>query len=169
MSERDLFMKNAFLALPFELKDIIISYIQPEQKVSLFYKSHKQSLWSHMEHVKRIMYQIIYGKRNGMVLAKLIIDVLPSQTYHMNQYFLRRGYNYINPDYIFNWMDSCTDYSMFIMDIIDEIEDMEYSIRGLQKEDINTWSINVLKTPIGHHYINLVALSHIYHILGLWE
>lgn len=34
MSERDLFLENAFLTLPYELKDIIISYIQPEQKVS---------------------------------------------------------------------------------------------------------------------------------------
>jgi hypothetical protein len=169
MNERDLFMENAFSTLPFELKDIIISYIQPEQKVASFYKSHKQSLWSHMEHVKRKMYRIIYGNRNGMVLAKLMIDVLPSQIRHMNQYFLRRGYHYIDPDYIYNWTDCCTDYSMFIVDMVDEIEDLEYSIRGLQKEDITAWDINVLKTPIGNHQMNLIALSHIYHILGLWE
>lgn len=169
MSERDLFLENAFLTLPYELKDIIISYIQPEQKVSFFYKSHKQSLWSHMEHVKRKMYRIIYGNRNGMVLAKLMIDVLPSQTYHMSQYFLRRGYNYIDPDYIYNWNDCYTDYSMFIMDMVEEIEEMEYSIRGLQKENTTTWEINVFNTPIGNHQTNLIALSHIYHILGLWE
>lgn len=169
MSERDLFFENAFLTLPFELKHIIISYIEPEQKVSSFYKSHKQSLWSHMEHVKRQMYHIIYGSRNGMILAKMIIDVLPSQNYHMNQYFIRRGYDYIDPDNIDNWADFYTDYSIFIMDIIDEIEDMEYSVRGLRRDDINTWSINILKTPIVHHQIHLIALSHIYHILGLWE
>ena len=58
---------------------------------------------------------------------------------------------------------------MFIVDMVDEIEDLEYSIRGLQKEDITAWDINVLKTPIGNHQMNLIALSHIYHILGLWE
>tara|TARA_A100001388_G_scaffold257032_1_gene222580 strand:- start:911 stop:1420 length:510 start_codon:yes stop_codon:yes gene_type:complete len=168
MSERDLFLENAFLALPFELKDIIISYIEPEQKLCFFYKSHRQSLWTHMEHVKRKMYRIVYGNRNGMILAKLMIDVLPSQNYHMGQYFLRRGYNYIDPDYIYNWVDCYTDYSMFIMDMIDEIESMEYSIRGLQRTDISTWGINMFNMPICHNYLNLVALSHIYHILGLW-
>mgnify|MGYP005656143655 FL=1 len=121
-----------------------------------------------MEHVKRKMYRIVYGNRNGMILAKLMIDVLPSQNYHMGQYFLRRGYNYIDPDYIYNWVDCYTDYSMFIMDMIDEIESMEYSIRGLQRTDISTWGINIFNMPICHNYLNLVALSHIYHILGLW-
>ena len=169
MNERDLFLENTFLSLPYELKDIIISYIQPEQKLSFFYSSHKQSLWSHMEYVKRKMYRIIYGNRNGMVLAKLMIDVLPSQSYHMNQYFLRRGHNYIDPNYIYNWTDCSTDYSMFIVDMVEEIEEMEYSVRGLQKEDITTWEINVFTTPIGHNQTNIIALSHVYHILGLWE